>query len=231
VSADIDDYVSLITSEHNQKPNYVATVKLRLQPYVDGQVVAESIPALFDLDVAVGQQLDFTGQWIGRTRFLETPLNIFFSWDTPGLGWDQGIWDGPYLGQYGQVALPDSSYRTLLKATVAANYWDGTVPGAYKAWDTLFAMTPYYILIQDYGNMSMAIVLMSATPPDAVDTALFTSGELDLKPATVELFHVLPTVYPAGMYPGGTPLFGWDVSNGNIAGWDQGAWADFVSSE
>jgi hypothetical protein len=228
----LNDYLSLITSEHSNKPDFVATVALNVQPFVDMQQTLASINGLFDVDVAVGEQLDATGQWIGRTRYIATPLNIFFSFDTPGLGFDQGVWYGPYEQSTGLVALPDYQYRILLKATIAANTWDGTIPGAYAAWNTLLNPFGYGILIQDYDDMSMAIALIGQKP-DVVTEALFTTGELDLKPAGVSLVHVLPTVYPAGSVNGvvGTPYFGFDVQNENIAGWDTGAWGQFVDEE
>jgi hypothetical protein len=49
------------------------------------------------------------------------------------------------------VRLDDNHYRILLKATVAANYWDGTIEGAYTAWNTLFAPEGFQILIQNAG--------------------------------------------------------------------------------
>ena len=147
--ANLQDYLDLITSEHQDKPDYVATVALRVQPYIDMQNLLAGMPALFDLDVAIGDQLDKTGLWIGLTRFLEIPLSIYFSWDTAGLGWDQGVWSGSYSPGHGIVALDDPHYRILLKARVVANQWDGTIPGAYTAWNDLFAPEGYQILIQD----------------------------------------------------------------------------------
>jgi hypothetical protein len=226
------DYLALITSEFADDPDFVATVALNVQPYVDMQVTLSGMNALFDVDDAVGQQLDTVGQWIGRTRYIATPLNIFFSFDTVGLGFDQGIWYGSFEQNTGLTALPDYQYRILLKATIAANYWDGTIPGAYAAWNTLLNPFGFGILIQDYDDMSMAIALIGQKP-DAITEALFTTGELDLKPAGVSLVHVLPTVYPAGNVNGvkGTPYFGFDVQNENIAGFDTGAWGNFVDQE
>lgn len=228
----VNDYLALITSEHSDQPNFVATVALTVQPYVDMQITLNGMCQLFDIDLAVGQQLDTVGQWIGRTRYIATPLDIYFSFDTVGLGFDQGIWWGPFEAATGITALPDFQYRILLKATIAANQWDGTIPGAYAAWDSLLNPFGFGILIQDYGNMSMAYALIGPEP-DVITKALFTTGELSLKPAGVQLFHVLPTVYPSGEVGGitGTPYFGFDVQNANIAGFDSGAWGNFVSEE
>ena len=146
----VEDYTRLITSEYEDQPLYVQTVALRVQPYVDMMNLLEGMPALFDLDTAVGDQLDKTGQWIGLTRYLDVPFTgVYFSWDDPTVGWDQGVWFTTNSTTFGVAALDDDHYRILLKARVVANQWDGTIPGAYEAWNTLFEPEGYQILIQD----------------------------------------------------------------------------------
>lgn len=219
MTAQLTDYTSLITSEHQSAPKYMAMVSLLAQWGVDRRNVLASIPGLFDVDNAVGQQLDWTGQWIGQSRNLKVPLTgVYFSFDTAGVGFDQGTWFGPFNPTTGIVSLPDDSYRTLLYATIAANNWDGTVPGAYSAWNTIFQPLGYQILIQDNQDMSMDIALIGPTP-DAVTLALFTGGYLNLRPAGV----LLNTYYTQSVP--NAPVFGFDIENSSISGFDVGAWA------
>lgn len=216
-----DKYTALITSEYQESPKFLAMVAAIVQAFVDNQNLVNALPALFDLDYAVGVQLDRVGERIGRSRYLETPLpNVYFSWGVEGLGWGQGVWyKREFSATSGLVRLDDSSYRTLLYAVVAANQWDGTIPGAYTAWNTVFAPLGYRILIQDYGDMSMVVALLGDTAPDAVTISLFANGYLSLKPAGVRIAsYVTQSVI-------GAPLFGWGVENENIAGWGTGAWA------
>ncbi|MGA7748654.1 MAG: DUF2612 domain-containing protein, partial [Gallionella sp.] len=113
------------------------------------------------------------------------------------------------------VSLPDQYYRLLIQAKIVANNWNGTVPGAYGVWDTVFAGTGTGILIQDFGNMHIAFALIGPTP-DAVTLALLTTGYFDLKPASVKIdFYMTPS-------ESGAPYFGFDVENENIAGLDVG---------
>jgi hypothetical protein len=220
---DIAPYLSLITSEHADKPNYLTFVATFLQPVADIIAQIKAIPALFDLDTAVGEQLDFIGQWVGRSRYLTTALpNVYFSFDTAGLGFDQAVWQGPFDPTTGLTALPDDSYRTLLRATIAANQWDGTIPGAYNAWNVVFSGTGTQILIQDNGDMTMLFGLVG-TVPDAVTKALLTGGYLALKPAGVRI-----TGYYVSSAPG-TPLFGFDADTSVIGGFDVGSWATPLS--
>ena len=128
---------------------------------------------------------------------------------------------GPFDPISGLVALNDMSYRTLLRATIAANNWDGTIPGAYAIWDILFSGTGIGILIQDYGDMTTDLALTGPIP-DPVTTALFANGYMNLVPAGVLVRNYLVPVIPD------TPYFGLDVENAYIAGLDVGAFGKSV---
>jgi hypothetical protein len=188
-----------------------------LQPLADIIAILESIPASYDVDDAVGVQLDTVGQWVGIGRNITTPLSgVFFSWATPGLGWDQGNWI-PGINATQLTALPDPQYRTLLYAKIAANHWDGTVPGAYAVFDIVFRGTGFGVLIQDLQHMHMSFALTGPVP-DAVTQALFTLGYFNLKPAGVRIDkYYLPPV-------SNVPYFGFGVENAHIAGWGVGYW-------
>lgn len=174
--------------------------------------------AKFDLDVAVGQQLDVIGEWVGISRFVRIRLtDIYFSMDIVDLGFDEGQWYSIYNSQYQTVELDDDRYRTLLRARIANNRWNGTVPGAYAVWETLFQDTGIGLLIQDLQGMHM---LIAFTGPvlDSITTSLMTGGYLDFKPAGVRIdAYIVPTVPDA-------PYFGFDVQNSSIDGFDLGAW-------
>ena len=216
---DVQPYIRLVTSEHIDKPLFISMLEAVFQPFADLQVVLESIPALYDLDTAVGSQEDTVGQWIGVSRNIAVPLTgVFFSWNVTGLGWGEGSWT-PNLEATELVVLSDSQFRTLLYATAAANQWDGTIPGAYEIWNALFAGTGVGILIQDYGNMHMALALTGPVP-DAVTLALFINGYLNLKPAGVRIDSYYTPFLPD------VPYFGWGVENPNISGWSVGYWGN-----
>ncbi len=214
---DVAPYLGLVTSEHATRPKFMAELAAVLQPFADLQVVMSDMPGLYDLDAAVGVQEDTTGLWIGITRDVTEPLSgVFFSWATPGLGWGEGNWP-PNAGSYELVVLPDAQYRTLLYAKVAANGWDGTIPGAYDIWSIIFAESGSGLLIQDYGDMHMAVALTGPVP-DAVTLALFTGGYFDLRPAGVRIDDYYVPAVPD------VPYFGYGVENASISGWGVGYW-------
>ena len=219
MSGDVEPYLLLITSEHRNKPKFEAMLRAVLQPVVDVAQLLSELPVDYDLDVATGAQLDTVGLWVGRTRYIQTPLTgVYFSFDDAALGFDFGTWKGPFDPTSGLVALPDDAYRTLLRATIAANQWDGSIPQAYEAWDIVFAGTGFSILIIDNGNMTMDFALLGGLP-DAVTLALLTGGYLALKPSGVRITNYFAPSIPTA------PLFGFDVDNAGIGGFDHGAWA------
>lgn len=191
MTGDITAWTALVTSEHADKPKFMATLETTLQPLADMRDMILGLPAAFDLDAAVGAQLDAVGLWVGVSRVLSLEIsNVYFSFDTDGLGWDQGSWWAPGDPSTTLVSLPDDAFRTFIRARIGANHWDGTIPGAYAAWDSLFAGTAFSVLIEDLGAMKMNQILIGGTP-DVVTTTLFESGELDLAPAGVRVVSVI----------------------------------------
>jgi hypothetical protein len=211
----VEQYLSLLTSEHQGKPLLAARLTAILQPLGDLQNLYASLVTLFDIDTAVGSQLDIVGQWVGVSRTLAVPLTgVFFSWDTDGLGWDQGNWQGPYQTGDTLYELGDDDYRLLLKTTIAKNHWTGKTLSTYDVLQMAFAGTGITILIQD--NQDMSIDILVAGPLTAVQQALLLGGYYTLKGSGVLIngYFFIPEV----------PLFGFDVENGVVSGWDVGTW-------
>ena len=220
MSKTVQNYLSLITSEHSDKPNFIAMIAAFVSPMVQVQALMQSMQALggiFDLSTPpVGNQLDIIGQWVGASRYLEVPVTgVFFTWDdTSADGWDYGIWQSPQNDE-ALTVLPDDVYLTVILAKIAANNWDGTTEGAYAIWEILFPN--YTLLIQDNENMSYAVGIQG-TPLDSLTQALLTGGVIPLRPEGIlisEYFVPIDT----------NAFFGWDIENTNIKGWDEGSWA------
>jgi Protein of unknown function (DUF2612) len=217
-SGTVAAYLALITSEYNQQPNFMAMLAKVFEPVADNIAVMQSMPGLFSLDTAVGEQLDFVGQWIGVSRNIAVPLaGVYFTLDSTTLGFDAGTWFSQFDPVAGVVSLSDDDYRTLLRARIARNQWDGSIPGAYAVWDTLFAGTGLGILIQDLENMHMIMALTGDTT-NAVTLALFKGGYLSMDPEGVMVDAYMTPSVPS------TPYFGFDVENSAISGFDAGAW-------
>lgn len=211
------DYLGLVTTEHRDRPKFIASLTAALAPLLGAAELIKQIDEGFDIDTAVGVQLDALGEWIGRSRYIGVPLTgVYFSWNaTDALGWNSAVWKGRFDPDSGLVSLPDDSYRVLLKAKIAANRWDGTIPGAYAVWAAAFGDASQ-IAIQDNQNMNMTVGL-SGPPPSAVTRALIAGGYIPLKPAGVRVNYIIS--------PDAGPLFAWNVPTSTAtAGWNTGRW-------
>lgn len=223
-------YTTLITSEHQPRQKYMATVSGLLQPFADLLQLYADLPGDFDIDKAVGVQLDCVGVRVGISRQLPEPLTgVYFSFGIANVGFGQGIWFSPYDPTTELVSLPDDQYRILLKAKIAKNQWDGSYEGAMAIWSDLFGLVDAGIYIQEMSPLEVIYALTGS--PDIITQAIFGAGLMDLRPATIEIRSRLVPSVP------NTPYFGFwpknvDVPESNaIGGFGQGAWGTPVLSD
>lgn len=216
-------YLDRITSQHRQRPKFVAVVDAVTRPVVELQALLEEVRRAFDLDDAVGVQLDQVGEWVGRSRDLSTPLEgVYFAWNEEGVGWGQGSWQGRFDPDSGLISLPDDTYRVLLKAKVAANGWNGSRDGAYEIWEAAFADLGMIIVIQDNQDMSI-VVGVAGSAPDAITEQLLVQGYIPLKPVGVRIAYYAVTPEAGG------PLFAWDCETDALNGWNVGSWPQILT--
>ncbi len=104
----------------------------------------------FDIDTAVGVQLDVVGEWVGRSRRVATPVTgIYFRGTPSGLAGTGGVWQGPYDPNDGFIDLSDEIYRLMLKVKVAINNWDGQNDSLPPILDTALAGSGIRMAIVD----------------------------------------------------------------------------------
>lgn len=183
--AAVSDYTALVTSEHADKPKFMAMVEAVAGMFVGSQNFLESLPQAFDLDTAIGAQLDVLGLWIGVSRRIAIPIaNVYFSWDTEDVGWDQGVWKGTTDPSATISVLDDDTYRLVLRAKIGANNWNGSVITAAPILSQIFGDSGTYAQIHDNGDMSFNVYIMGP-PPSALKMALIAGGYIPIKPAGV----------------------------------------------
>lgn len=224
MSAPVTKYTDLVTSQHADKLNFLAALTISCQPLADLSALLSNIPHLFDVDYAEGQQLDVVGQWVGVTRDLSVPISgVYFAFDTAGVGFDEGVWMGPYDPATGITQLSDYYYRILIKIRILNNHWDGSLSSAYDLVNQIFGALGYTFFIQDHCDLTIDFGIIGTTPPDALIKALLISGKFNVKPAGV---HINNYFYQSE--PG--PMFAFDLSTPLFAGFDTGAWAVAISN-
>ena len=216
------DYQGLITTEHAQRPLFKAVIGALVAGFADANNVLATLPLAYDIDHALGSQLDAVGAWVGISRKVAVPLAlVYFSLDAVGIGLDLGAWKGPYDPTTGIVSLDDETYRLLIRTKIGANQWDGSLPSAAALLANLFAGCSVFIVDGQDMNMTLG---MAGVLPSALFVAVFKNGLLPLRPAGVLITLMVTTV-------NGSPIFGFDAQNQYISGFDVGAWGSSGNQE
>jgi hypothetical protein len=181
-------YLNLLTSQYGEAEPFQRWLQAVLNIANDISNCLLSIGPAFDLNYAVGVQLDTLGTIVGVSRTV--PFQ-----PTGGVS----------------PILDDTTYRLLIKATIANNQWDGKVGSLYPIWNNLFPGG--HITIIDNQNMTADIILTGSFTSIIQD--LITNDMIVPRPETVAYTYIV----------GDLPLFGFDLNNGFIAGFDTGKWS------
>ena len=182
--------------------------------------LCQGLITAFDIDTAVGVQLDILGLWIGRSRIVSQPISgVYFSWDTDGLGYDRGIWQGPYDPDSGYTTLSDETYRIILKAKIAINNWDGRNDSLPPILEAATAGSGLRMQIVDNRDMTISVWVFPETDISDVSLELIAAikqGYLTVKAAGVWAGDVeTPSVEAPSE---GSKFFGFDMDNEYIGG-------------
>jgi hypothetical protein len=154
----LDYYTSLATSEYFTAVNWRIWLSANLQLFQDAYNCIQSFPAAYDLQQAVGPQLDVLGSIIGQSR-------------TVGFQPSNSV----------SPILDDTTYRLLLQARVYQNHWGGTTQELRPIWNALFPGGT--MLITDTQNMEVSIVVSGAFTSIVQD--LILNGEILPRPQGV----------------------------------------------
>jgi hypothetical protein len=127
---------------------------------------------------------------MGLTRAIKVPIdNVYFSWDTVNVGWDEGVWKRPSDPDTGITQLDDNSYRLLLRAKIGANHWNGSMVDSVPILQGIFAPEGLYPVLIDNQDMTMTISL-SGGQLSALSRALINGGYIPVRPAGVGVDYV-----------------------------------------
>ncbi|GEQ15559.1 MULTISPECIES: DUF2612 domain-containing protein [Clostridium] len=159
----IDKYLNSVTSQHRDKKKFIAWLSSSLTIIDHAYIMTKNIDNDFDLDNALGVQLDMLGQSIGRKRMLTfQPLNDH------------------------NPVMDDETYRLVLKAKVAMNNWDGKTESAYEIWDNTFK--DIGLQIQDNQDMSMTAYVTGYV--NQIRQDLIQHGYIVPKPEGVKINYI-----------------------------------------
>lgn len=220
MSMTLGDYLDLITSQHRSRPKFAGVTASAVAPLaLTVGMVDVSMLQAWDIDTAIGTQLDQVGEWIGTTRYVEEPLvGVYFSWDdVVDTGWGHGYWQGKYDPSTGVIALADDVYRLVLYAKIASNNWNGTRETIEAIWNNSFGDMSTLALV-DHQDMSITIGMQGIAINDVL-LYILTSGRIPLKPEGVRLREYIVS---------DDRIFGFDADSPTIGGWDEASWGSEI---
>jgi hypothetical protein len=132
-------YQGLITSEYKNSVKFNAWITANLKYLDNNSQITDMLDAVFDIDAAIGVQLDALGVILGRSRTLTFQPS-----------------DGV------SPVLEDNYYRLVLKAKILINHWDGLLQSISPQWSILFPNSVF--IVRDNQDMSMDIIISATTP-------------------------------------------------------------------
>lgn len=156
----IDYYKGLLIIQYNNKPKALATIDL-----IAKEVTMEQLPVAvmssFDLDNAVGVQLDILAKYVGVTRSGSTFTSF--------------------------ITLNDADFRSLIKIGISKNVSQSSLYDIQVLLNNFFPST---LLVFDYQNMSMSYLFDSAIGSEQLAEMFVVNGLLP-KPQGVQLASLI----------------------------------------
>lgn len=209
----LDNYLKLITSQHRDKPKYMAMVTALLRPSDDIFALAATMDDEFDVMLATGIQEDIVGILVSANRTLDFQP-------------DKGL----------SPILDNAAYRILLQAKIAQNMWKGGIMDLRDLWTTLFGEG---IIIQDNQDMTIDVVVIGSSF-DQIVRNMIQKGMIVPKPQSVKLTTYFSDQQVFGYDMETDTIRGYDEANwlednpkdsfaydydeANLLGYDAGNW-------
>ena len=156
---DNKQYLKLLTSEHYVRPKFHSYVKTFLEELDAINSAYNSFNTIFNLNNAVGDQLDKIGFLFNVSR--EVPFTL------PG----------------GETTLQDNPFRKLIRSNIYRIHWDGTRKQLEKILQTILQNSNWDLV--DNQDMSVDIYI-DERMVTAVDRLLFEHNMYLPKPAGVK---------------------------------------------
>ena len=218
--SDHNEYTDLIAGYHVGKEKYTQWVFELTEPL---RLAKERLAALrrdFDVDYAVGPQLDTIGVRVGVSRRIPMALrDVYFALDDlDGIGLDLGVWKGRYDPVDGTTTLDDETYRAVIKSKILQNHWDGTretLPAFLTGVLALFGQPAKVLDLEDLQTMHVVLHLTKDSTPPIV-WELFSRRIIDVTAAGVSVDLV-----------DNQPWFGLDYETASVKGLDESEWFPF----
>jgi len=161
----VNYYVARIISQYSQGPNAQRLIALMSKQALADDILTQILYA-FDIDSAVGVQLDIIGQYVGVSRNINPAISIpywgFENYSNTGntIGFRNyaqnsnttGVWETYHSAGLPNSALNDDQYRLVIQLQIILNSNDGTLASIQNYLNTLL---PGFVSLTDNQDMTL----------------------------------------------------------------------------
>lgn len=183
------DYHELVIPEHRTKPKFLKWLDSAINPPISAQDTLNNLHNQFDIDKAVGVQLDRIGDILG------VPRNLPFQ-PSDGIS----------------SVMLDENYRAILRAAIAKEHFNGTVPCMYSLMQLLLGKSGLYLIVIDNQDMSVEIIIFGKI--DSLIKDEIEHGMIVPRPEGVSMTINITE----------NKIFSWGLDNEVFSGWGNGYW-------
>lgn len=159
----VDDYLRLVTSQHNKREKFIATVRSTIEPLIDCLNCLDELNEKYEIDRASGDQLQTIADWVGAENAISNGIAIeFFGFadqeaaatfgetDDSTAG---GYWRESGVNSYRALQMTNEQFKQVVKAKILLNQSDCSLNSA-KTIISLITNIPF--LIKDNLNMTVS---------------------------------------------------------------------------
>lgn len=201
-------YADLLIAQYASKAKAIDTITLTADKLIDNEIIAP-IQGGFDINTAVGNQLDILGKIVGTSRYITNTIldttKFYIPLNESGTGIptdDSKITLANRAAGGTAIKLSDDEFRFLLKLKVIRNYSDNS----FKSMDDSIQQFFQSALIASYGIMNIVYFAESSIFDIVIKGA---SKDLLPRPMGVNIVGIIKT-------DADTSLFGlYDGTNDN----------------
>jgi hypothetical protein len=168
-------YADLLLAQYRDQTRARATIRL-LAKQALADMITDQVNAAFDIDTAVGTQLDIIGKYVGLSRMVGDPIaqpyfdfsdydgtirnNGFTDYTDAAIN-AQAIWYQYQFQGQRNTTLSDDAFMFLIKAQIILNANDGTLCSIQQL---LLNFLPGAVALTDNHDMTMTYTLGSKLP-------------------------------------------------------------------
>lgn len=158
-----EKYLSLIISQHKQKPKFNEVVKTSIEPVIDCINLLKKLNCYFDIDSAKGDQLQIIADWVGAPNAIPNAIPIpFFGFvdqagSLPAAEQDGtdfgGYWRESGMSDHSALAMPEVLFKQVVKAKIKLNNSNCTLASAKEILEMVLDQS---FKIKDNDDMTVA---------------------------------------------------------------------------